>query len=98
MFQTSRDGVERPAVVSRSEATLSHLSIRYDREPHRESSAYEARDVYETGCSSSESDDEREIAASGAGVAFCGMRGENNRDTRRSEGALVLIRNYNYIM
>ena len=35
LFQTSRNGVDRSTVVSRIEATLSHLSIRYDREPHR---------------------------------------------------------------
>ena len=85
LFQTSREGAERPTVVSRSEATLSHLSIRYDREPHTEASAHEARNAYETGSSSSDSDDDREI--SGAGTAFCGIHGENNRDARRSEAA-----------
>ena len=45
LLQISRVGAERPTVESRSEATLSHLSIRYDREPHREASAHGALSV-----------------------------------------------------
>ena len=74
LFQTSREEVERPTVVSRSETTLTHLSIRYDREPHREAFAHGARDAYETGSSSSNSDDDREVATSGPGATFCGIR------------------------
>ena len=53
----------------------------------KKSSHCVARDAYETESSSSDRDDNREIAASGPGATFCETHGENNRDARRSEVA-----------
>ena len=84
LFRVSREEPSRPLNATFSEPTLSRPSRR-DRESGRELSVMRSHGFSDTESSSSDSEDDREVAATAPGAAFSGTDGRDARGRHRPD-------------